>query len=319
MSMITGCPACGTMFKVVPDQLKISDGWVRCGHCSEVFDAPAHMVPAAALREAGVLAPADVPEESVQQDSPTTEGGPAASAVPPVPQETPAIDVSALLQQEAEPPALPPAPVEEDPVPPPQDSRAMLPAVIADASQPPVPDDVPIELEDVGFIRKARRQAFWSRPAVRILLLLVIISLAALLTAQVAVEERDRLAATQPELRPWLERLCEPLACRIGPPRRIESIAIDSSTFSKLRADTYRLSLTLKNQAPQPVALPAIELTLTDAQDQPVLRRVLQPRELGAGADTMPSGSEWSASAAIAVGGGTGGRIAGYRVLAFYP
>jgi len=27
------------MFKVVPDQLKISDGWVRCGHCSDVFDA----------------------------------------------------------------------------------------------------------------------------------------------------------------------------------------------------------------------------------------------------------------------------------------
>src|SRR4051812_31421252 len=41
MSMITGCPACGTLFKVVPDQLKISDGWVRCGHCSEVFDATA--------------------------------------------------------------------------------------------------------------------------------------------------------------------------------------------------------------------------------------------------------------------------------------
>src|SRR3954463_14599066 len=43
MSMITGGPACGTLFKVVPDQLKISDGWVRCGHCSEVFDAAAHM------------------------------------------------------------------------------------------------------------------------------------------------------------------------------------------------------------------------------------------------------------------------------------
>ena len=39
MSLITSCPACGTMFRVVPDQLKISEGWVRCGHCSEVFDA----------------------------------------------------------------------------------------------------------------------------------------------------------------------------------------------------------------------------------------------------------------------------------------
>jgi predicted Zn finger-like uncharacterized protein len=39
MSLITRCPACATQFRVVPDQLKLSDGWVRCGHCSDVFDA----------------------------------------------------------------------------------------------------------------------------------------------------------------------------------------------------------------------------------------------------------------------------------------
>lgn len=39
MSLVTRCPACGTAFKVVRDQLRISDGWVRCGRCSEVFDA----------------------------------------------------------------------------------------------------------------------------------------------------------------------------------------------------------------------------------------------------------------------------------------
>ncbi|MDP3171986.1 MAG: zinc-ribbon domain-containing protein, partial [Polaromonas sp.] len=45
MSLITRCPACGTMFKVVADQLKISQGWVRCGQCSDVFDAAAHLQP----------------------------------------------------------------------------------------------------------------------------------------------------------------------------------------------------------------------------------------------------------------------------------
>ncbi len=43
MSLITQCPACTTLFKVVPDQLRISDGWVRCGQCDEVFDANAHL------------------------------------------------------------------------------------------------------------------------------------------------------------------------------------------------------------------------------------------------------------------------------------
>ena len=43
MHFTTRCPACGTMFRVVPDQLKISDGWVRCGHCTDVFDATLYL------------------------------------------------------------------------------------------------------------------------------------------------------------------------------------------------------------------------------------------------------------------------------------
>jgi len=39
MSLATRCPACGTVFRVVRDQLKVSEGWVRCGRCSEVFNA----------------------------------------------------------------------------------------------------------------------------------------------------------------------------------------------------------------------------------------------------------------------------------------
>jgi predicted Zn finger-like uncharacterized protein len=37
MSLATRCPACGTIFRVVQDQLKVSEGWVRCGQCHEVF------------------------------------------------------------------------------------------------------------------------------------------------------------------------------------------------------------------------------------------------------------------------------------------
>jgi predicted Zn finger-like uncharacterized protein len=37
MSLATRCPACGTIFRVVQDQLRVSEGWVRCGQCQEVF------------------------------------------------------------------------------------------------------------------------------------------------------------------------------------------------------------------------------------------------------------------------------------------
>lgn len=39
MSLVTRCSTCGTVFRVVQDQLKISSGWVRCGRCGEVFNA----------------------------------------------------------------------------------------------------------------------------------------------------------------------------------------------------------------------------------------------------------------------------------------
>lgn len=39
MTLAARCDRCGTLFRVVRDQLWVSDGWVRCGHCGEVFDA----------------------------------------------------------------------------------------------------------------------------------------------------------------------------------------------------------------------------------------------------------------------------------------
>lgn len=39
MSWITRCPACSTTYKVVPDQLKIAQGWLRCGQCQQAFDS----------------------------------------------------------------------------------------------------------------------------------------------------------------------------------------------------------------------------------------------------------------------------------------
>ena len=36
--MITLCPACGTLFRVTPEQLQAHQGQVRCGRCLTVFD-----------------------------------------------------------------------------------------------------------------------------------------------------------------------------------------------------------------------------------------------------------------------------------------
>ena len=113
------------------------------------------------------------------------------------------------------------------------------------------------------------------------------------------------------------EQLCQPLRCEVAPYRQIGDVAIESASFNKARGDGYQLSLSMKSKAAIAVATPAVELTLTDAQDQPVLRRVLLPADMAAPAQLQPGGS-WSTSVAVVVTTG-GARVVGYRLLPFYP
>jgi predicted Zn finger-like uncharacterized protein len=39
MNRVARCSHCGARWRVVPDQLKVSDAWLRCGGCRRIFDA----------------------------------------------------------------------------------------------------------------------------------------------------------------------------------------------------------------------------------------------------------------------------------------
>ncbi|MDP2450839.1 MAG: DUF3426 domain-containing protein [Polaromonas sp.] len=358
MSLITRCSACGTMFKVVADQLKISQGWVRCGHCSEVFDAAANLQPYAPPSTAS---PTDSPVSTPQDVSPDMQEdtGRAASVAPMLlaPSAEPKPDWSdAVLMEEAEEvaPVVAPASVPEVQVSPSPDLAADVfafsvspehsgfpesaaPAARAGSAESAFGESetaVPDHVHEVSFVRDARRDAFWRRPALRVALGLAASVLLAALLLQVALFQRNTLAVSQPWLRPALDTLCASLQCEIRPPQQIESVVIESSTFNKLAADAYRLKVVIRNAGAIPLALPSLELTLTDTQDQAQLRRVLSPAELGATDPTLAAGAEFSGVLAIRIlnsppdASATQSsptrpsaplRIAGYRVLAFYP
>ncbi len=318
MSLITRCPACGTMFKVVADQLRISEGWVRCGHCSEIFDATADLRDESELELPTAAAPLLAREETPE---PAEEPAPSSGFTSSLHSEVDASMVEGApdpfeIEELAEV-------LKEDP----RDQPFELRRADDAGAEPvgpygysrPTPLEPEPELHDLSFVRQARRNEFWKRRSVRALLALLLVVLAALLAVQVAWRDRDRLALTSPQLRPWLARMCDVMHCRLGPPQQIDAIAIETSSFNKLRGDSYRLNVTLRNTAGNDVAMPSLELTLTDAQDQPVVRRVLQPPDFAPGRAAMPSG-DWSTSVALAVNGtSAAGRIAGYRLLAFYP
>jgi predicted Zn finger-like uncharacterized protein len=338
MSLITSCPACGTMFRVVPDQLKISEGWVRCGHCSEVFDASKHLSDESVLVEPELAEQATRPTElptrpaemltrPAEIDREPPEPPPPA---PPPRGATESTDPSDFYGEDSHV-LLEPSPLDapfvfrpkevlalrDSQIPEPGEESQMLPEDFD--SRPRRQDDDDEDLDDVTFVRQARREAYWNRPEMRLRLAVTGVLLAALLVLQLAYEDRDRLAVSSPGMRPLLEGMCSVFGCTLGAPRQIDSVVIETSGFNRLRDDTYRLSFTLRNTAPVPVAAPAIELTITDAQDQTIARRVLTPAELGANPAVIPATSDWSRTVGIALGSTGGPRVAGYRLLAFYP
>ena len=327
------------MFKVVPDQLRISEGWVRCGHCSEVFDArshfqpwsPAAQPPAASSAEAQerVAEAIEAVEEALEEVPPPVKPSAHQDAVP--------VPVAQVPSISGLPETAPEAPVslgamlvnpESDPLPLPDEEEVphavvtpVAPTQTYAVAQAPSVSTEPDSVldEDVSFVREARRQAFWRQPLMRAVMAVSFLLLASVLVLQVAVHERDRLVALAPQLKPWLTRLCAPLDCTVEVPRQIESVVIDSSTFNKVRSDVFRLSFMLRNTSGLEVATPAVEITLTDMQDQPVVRRVFPPAEIGAGVSMPPKG-EWNAVLNMGVEAqGVAPRVSGYRLLAFYP
>ena len=394
MSLITCCPSCGTKFRMVADQLRISDGWVRCGRCQMVFDATQALQTLAAAASAPA-APAPV-QESATPDEVVAKGMPdpvdqlqpppqASGYELPVPPELeedawlevpleegerstiasrvaaaqastePAWDAEEAVQQQvlpAQPSAaeavvevssevapeiasqipVQPQPLSSEAVSAPQADPAHEPEVETQpASQEVVPQAaVPLQQgepasqdalpEEVlpSFVRQAQRKAWWRRPAVRRSMGGLVVLLPVVLALQVAVHERNRLVAWKPQWKPIFERICAVGHCNLEPPQSIASVVLTGSALRQdARPHHYQLDLSMQNQDGLIVATPAVELTLTDVQDQVLVRKVLTPAEIGAPLELGPRG-EWSGTLPL-VTQGLNLPVSGYRVTAFYP
>lgn len=330
MSLITRCPACQTTFRVVPDQLRMSEGWARCGQCAEIFDAASSLQEDAPLASggsgSGLRAGVDIdvdpdpsPEiasESTDKTSSESRSEPVRSTLSSAAEEAMALrtalqEIVAARQNFVD---------EIEPIKSSGSTGAERTAYSSD-TEGRSPQEMNDELAP-SFLRgpaEPPKRTLWHKTWVRFSLGLVSLVLSLLLVAQTAVHERDRLATLLPQIKPALESVCSYLGCVVSSLRQIDAVTVESSTLSKIRNDTYRLSLTIRNTAPYELAMPALEFTVTDAQDQAVIRRVLLGSELNLNS-RLAANAEWSGAIDLSVRPGSGvERIAGYRVLAFYP
>lgn len=426
MSQVTRCPSCGTRFKVVADQLRISQGWVRCGMCQSVFDASQELqsVPDELLQPEAADAPQRPavqevqPTEAGEQRTPVLPQQDAADAPAPdtqkaealqelasdsvdaaptaaqVAEATPAAESAdvvfesepsgsmpgmadaqpsfvdqarplteedaAAAQHDPHPDASEPeyglesgdipAPAEPELLVPPPSSEVLMAEAAQDLKDEAQAEAVSKEAllhadigaiqpardraqavtdadqdeaaaiagNEPGFVRQARRQAFWHSAGMRVALVLGSLVAVAGVVGQYAWLQRDVLAAQYPALAPVLTKACSLAGCELQARRAIADVVISGSGFKQLADDhQYQWSLTLENRSDVPVAMPMAELTLTDAQDRPLLRRVIDLRLLGA-PEQLHARQEWSVNVPVQVQD-LGAAVAGYRALVFYP
>ena len=311
MSLATRCPACNTVFRVVQDQLRVSEGWVRCGRCAEVFDASQSLTDVDTgepRRSAGGAARPAVSSEPLAYREPTEPEEYRLADPEPEPDDAADIPVAIASDFSALEHVSPPAAI------------APLPSA-GDAGTDPraEPGDRP------SFVVQAERAARWRHPRVRAALRVAALLGAAGLVAQVGFEYRDLMAARFPATRPLLEQACATLGCTVDAARVIESLAVESSGLVRVeRSNIYRLQVALRNRAGIELALPALDLSLTDSQGRVIARKVVRASELGATQATIGPGREMALQATLQTAAAAAGApapepIAGYTIDLFYP
>lgn len=334
MNLATRCSTCGTLFRVVPDQLRVSDGWVRCGRCQAVFSALESLLDLEGDPLPGDLT--DQPSAPRSEDRPASRASsatPSGSSFPDRP-----IDAAAPLEADRIRAGYP-APFEsgavELPVTP--DLRTDLDRVAFSATRIALPGEpsfapsTPTGTLQSDRVRttpasppsfavdatEAGRRSFTSprrRPTARVA---VALGLAALLGVQALLHARDPVAARWPALQPALAASCALLGCRLELPRSIDDIAVENTGLVKTALPgAFKLSVGLRHRGAVALALPSVELSLTNSRGQLIARRVLAPKEFDRAPDAIRPGADTVLQALLATPDLT---VSGYTVEIFYP
>jgi predicted Zn finger-like uncharacterized protein len=328
MSFATRCTSCGTIFRVVVDQLKVSDGWVRCGRCHAVFNAeqglfdlehdapPAWDEPAAADDTPATEAPEQsfssrdqaLPEPSDEWTAPLGAGAAARASL----ESTPAFaDDRTPLPSERQEPAFDMAATRLEGAFTAQrehiDGPELLEPMTDSASAP-------------GFVLQAQRKERWQSMPVRLMLGLLSLLLVLGLATQTTQHFRNLIAAQWPMARPGLIRYCEWAGCSVEPLRHLASVRIDSSALNAVERtdapEALTLTVTLKNQGSLPVAMPAVDLTLSGTDGEVISRRTLLPTDFNAAPLQLAPETDAPLQVHLAV---DGPKVSGYTVEVFYP
>ncbi|RNF28088.1 MJ0042 family finger-like domain-containing protein [Massilia aurea] len=175
------------------------------------------------------------------------------------------------------------------------------------------------EIDEPEFVRRGRQREQSSK-AVRIAMVAGSLLLLLALALQAMVSFRDVLAARYPALRPALVSTCALFGCQVGLPARPDALVIETGELITLGGNAYTLSTVLRNGDDLALAWPSIELTLNDADDKPLVRRVFGPRDYAPQLADSITGFGARAEQPVKIHFRLEGlEPSGYHIAVFYP
>lgn len=146
---------------------------------------------------------------------------------------------------------------------------------------------------------------------------LVLGALLLVMLLQIALQARHSLANAFPYVTSVLQSLCPPARCGL---RQINALAIEDSNFTTTGPNLFHLDATLVNRSELVLDAPLLALTLTDATDQVLARKVYAPKDWGAEAATLSGAAKQPIALWIKwVDASSSQRVMGYRLQAIYP
>ena len=304
--MYTRCPHCQTYFKITTEQLKKAGGKVRCGQCAKVFNSLGNLLEElpVALSDRNKVTPQQTaaPRPPLVAPLPPARAAamqPAKPAAPKPPAPKPAA------------PIIPPRPAPE---PKPKPKPALKPApkvavkpaatddeLVFNADEPmastsagdgrdtlQLNDDDKVDNVPGGSYSSMRELVLYPGPRIEtsppifgnpfwntgVAVLLTIFVL------QYGYFMRDDLAR-YPELRPWVQKLCDIAHCDIPMQQNVDLIKLthrDITIHPRVKG-ALLINAVFVNNASFTQPFPLMQITLSDMNGRVIAKRRFQPTE----------------------------------------
>lgn len=270
MNGTTLCPHCETRFKIAQVQLTAHEGRVRCGKCLEAFDARSSFISEQVdlpIEEADDSKVNDIQEEQVEEaveeplaaptddvTSDTSEISPTHSGLTIPAKSENALDFSQMATPQ-----------------PKTEQSEFTQAINLEKRHEAVETTSD---EEISRFELSAKQPVWPW------LTGACIACIALLL-QAAYFYRTPLAAHFPALKPILVTSCHALNCDVALPQQANLMSIESSNIEadEKKENQINFSTLIRNRANYPQAFPILSLTLSDEQNRPLARRLLQAKD----------------------------------------